>query len=75
MVHLSLEQEAPRRAVDQLPDLERQVILARYGLLGGTPTGVTELARRLHMRPSRVKAIESEALARLAASREIAAVA
>ncbi|HEX2849527.1 MAG TPA: sigma-70 family RNA polymerase sigma factor [Acidimicrobiales bacterium] len=75
VLHLSLEQEALRRAVEQLPELEREIIFARYGLLNGTPTGITELARRLHMRPSRVKTLEAQALARLAASREISAAA
>ncbi len=75
VLHVSLEQEALRRAVARLPGLEREVILARYGLDADAPTGITELARRLHMRPSRVKAVEAQALARLAASREINAAA
>ncbi|MFP5328430.1 MAG: RNA polymerase sigma factor RpoD/SigA, partial [Acidimicrobiia bacterium] len=70
---LSLEEEALHRAVSLLPEPNQAVIRLRYGLDGGKPVGLTEVARRLRMGPKRVQRLEAESLARLAASRELAA--
>jgi RNA polymerase primary sigma factor len=72
-LHVRLEEAALRKALDSLPEIEQQVIALRYGLEGGSPLSLSEIARRLRMAPRRVRALEETALARLAESREIAA--
>ena len=74
-VHVSLEQDALRRAVAELPDLEREVVKLRYGLDGDPdPKSLEEIGRRLGVTRERVRQIEAEALNRLAMNREIDAV-
>ena len=70
---VSLEEEALHKAVSMLPEAHQAVIRLRYGLDGGKPVGLTEVARRLRMGPKRVQRLEAESLQRLAASRELAA--
>ena len=72
-LHVRLEEDALRRALESLPELEQRIIGMRYGLEGGTPLSLSEIARRLHMAPRRVRSLEETALQRLAESREIAA--
>ena len=72
-LHVRLEEDALRRALSSLPEVEQKVIRLRYGLEGGTPLSLSEIARRLRMAPRRVRALEETALARLAESREIKA--
>ncbi len=75
-VTVSLEQDALRRAIGELPDRERQVVKWRYGLNGDTdPTSLDEIGRRLGVTRERVRQIETEALQRLAEHREIGAAA
>jgi RNA polymerase primary sigma factor len=74
-VHVSLRQDAVRRALRELPDTERQVVELRYGMDGeGRPVGVQETGRRLNMRQSEVRTLERRALERLSRIREIEAL-
>jgi RNA polymerase primary sigma factor len=63
-----------RRAVAELPDREREVLILRYGMDGGEPAPLREIGRRLGITQERVRQIESRALARLAAARELASL-
>jgi RNA polymerase primary sigma factor len=74
-VAVSLEQEAVRRAVEQLPEREREVVRLRYGIDGDAPRLLSETGRELGISPERVRQIEREALRRLAQVRELQGVA
>jgi RNA polymerase primary sigma factor len=71
VVHVSLEEEALRRAVDELGEPYRTIIRRRYGL-EGEPMGQYRLGRELHMSDKKLRSLEREALANLALSRELA---
>ncbi len=71
---VSLREEALRHAVGELPDRERAVIRLRYGIDGDDPKSLEEIGRELGLTRERVRQIESQALARLAVSREIDAL-
>jgi RNA polymerase primary sigma factor len=73
-VHLSLREEALRRAVSELPVRERDVVRLRYGIDADQPTPLRETGRRLGLSPERVRQIESQALAHLAVAREVEAL-
>jgi RNA polymerase primary sigma factor len=73
-VQVALTQEALRRALDQLPEREREVVRLRYGIDGEEPAPLREIGERLGVTPERVRQIESSALAKLASAREIAAL-
>jgi RNA polymerase primary sigma factor len=74
-LHLSLREEALRRALDGLPEQQREVIELRYGVDGvEEPQSLAEIGRRLGLRPERVKELETEALDRLAVERELEAL-
>jgi RNA polymerase primary sigma factor len=70
-VEVSLRAEALHRALDHLPDRERQVVKLRFGVNGNDPTPLRETGRRMGLSPERVRQIEAKALKRLAASREM----
>jgi RNA polymerase primary sigma factor len=74
VVHVSLREEALRRALDELPDRERTVVQMRYGIAGGDPTPLREIGRQLGITPERVRQIESKALGRLGRMRELEAL-
>ena len=61
----TLRDENVRRAVRNLPELHCAVIEHRFGLGGQPPAGLDEIARRLSISRTRVRAIENEALQRL----------
>ena len=71
-VEIGLRDEALRRALEQLPEQEREVIELRYGVDGDEPTPLREAGRRLGLSPERVRRIEHKALERLATTREVA---
>jgi RNA polymerase primary sigma factor len=74
-LHLSLREEALRRALEGLPTQQREVIELRYGVDGGEePQSLAEIGRRLGLRPERVKELETDALDRLALERELEAL-
>jgi RNA polymerase primary sigma factor len=75
-VSISLREEALRRAVARLPELEQQVVKLRYGINGGGtgPTPLRETAERVGMTPAEVRRVESKALERLSMEREVEAL-
>jgi RNA polymerase primary sigma factor len=74
-VHVSLAENAVRKAVEALPDREREVVKLRYGMDGDPdPKSLEEIGRHLGLTRERVRQIESRALARLAERREVAAL-
>lgn len=74
-VHVSLVEKALRTAVETLPEREREVVKLRYGMNGDRdPQSLEEIGRVLGITRERVRQIESQALARLAERREVAAL-
>ncbi|MFL5965216.1 MAG: sigma-70 family RNA polymerase sigma factor [Gaiellaceae bacterium] len=74
-VHVSLAENVVRRAVDTLPDREREVVKLRYGMNGDPdPKSLEEIGRILGLTRERVRQIEAQALQRLAERREIDAL-
>jgi RNA polymerase primary sigma factor len=74
VVHISLREQALRRALEDLPERERTVVTLRYGIDGGDPTPLREIGRQLGITPERVRQIESKALGRLGRMRELEAL-
>ncbi len=71
-VHVSLGEQALRRAVKGLPETEREVIKLRYGMNGDAgPVSLEEIGRRLGVTRERVRQIEARALERLSELREL----
>ena len=73
-VAVSLERDAVRRAVAQLPDRHREVVRMRYGIDGGEPQRLSDTGRALGISAERVRQIENDALRRLAEVRELQGV-
>ena len=73
-VQVSLTEATLRAAVDGLPGREASVLRLRYGLAGDEPRSLEEIGRTLGITRERVRQIESQALQRLAVSREIEAL-
>ncbi len=74
-VHVSLTEETLRKAVDALPEREKDVLTLRYGLgHKEDPQSLEEIGRRLGLTRERVRQIEAQALERLAVNREIEAL-
>jgi RNA polymerase primary sigma factor len=70
-VAVSLRKQTLRRALDRLPERERDVVKLRYGINGNDPTPLRETGRRLGLSPERVRQIEARALEHLARTREL----
>jgi RNA polymerase primary sigma factor len=70
-VAVSLRKQTLRRALDRLPERERNVVTLRYGINGNDPTPLRETGRRLGISPERVRQIEARALEHLARTREL----
>jgi RNA polymerase primary sigma factor len=73
-VDISLREDALRRALERLPEREREVVKIRYGVGGDDPAPLSETSRRLGISPDRVRTLERRALAELAESRELEAL-
>ncbi len=73
-VEISLRGDALRRALERLPEREREVVKLRYGINGDDPTPLTETGRRLGISQDAVRRIERRALSELAESRELEAL-
>ena len=70
-VECSLRTEAVRRALEQLPAPERNVVKLRYGIDGEDPTPLRETGRQLGLSPEAVRTLERQGLAQLARSGEL----
>jgi RNA polymerase primary sigma factor len=70
-VDIALREDALRRALDRLPEREREVVKLRYGINGDDPTPLSETGRRLGLSSDAVRKLERKALSELAASREL----
>ncbi len=55
------------RAIAELPERDRQVLLARYGLAGAAQGTLTEVGRRVGLSRERVRQIENSAVERIRA--------
>ncbi len=73
-VDILLREDALRRALEQLPEKEREVVKLRYGINGDDPTPLSETGRRLGISQDTVRRLERKALAGLAESRELDAL-
>jgi RNA polymerase primary sigma factor len=73
-VHISLTETMLHRALEDIPEREREVLRLRYGLANEEPRSLEEIGRRLGLTRERVRQIEAQALERLAVSREIEAL-
>jgi RNA polymerase primary sigma factor len=73
-VDILLREDALRRALEQLPEREREVVMLRYGVGGDEPTPLSETGRRLGISQDTVRRLERKALAELAESRELEAL-
>jgi RNA polymerase primary sigma factor len=73
-VEIADRDDALRRAVERLPEAERNVVMLRYGIDGDEPTPLREAGRRLGISSDAVRKLERRALAELASSRELEAL-
>jgi RNA polymerase primary sigma factor len=73
-VQVSLTEKTLHEALERLPERERDILRLRYGLGVEEPRSLEEIGRRLGLTRERVRQIESQALQRLAVSREIEAL-
>jgi RNA polymerase primary sigma factor len=74
-VTYSLQEQALRNAVAELPEREREIVKARYGLNGDRdPKSLEAIGQELGLTRERVRQIEAAALERLAVNRELDAV-
>jgi RNA polymerase primary sigma factor len=73
-VELAARDAALHRALQRLPEAERNVVKLRYGIDGVDPTPLREAGRRLGMSSDAVRKLERKALAELAESDELEAL-
>ena len=73
-VEVSLTEDTLHRALEDIPEREREVLKLRYGLTNEEPKSLEEIGRRLGLTRERVRQIEAQALERLSVSREIEAL-
>ncbi|HEY8029463.1 MAG TPA: sigma-70 family RNA polymerase sigma factor [Gaiellaceae bacterium] len=74
-VVLGLSEQTLRKAIEKLPDREKQVIKLRYGMDGDPdPKSLEQIGREMGITRERVRQIELQALQRLAGQREVAAL-
>ena len=73
-VELAARDDALRRALERLPEVERNVVMLRYGIGDDDPTPLREAGRRLGISSDAVRKLERKALAELAESRELEAL-
>ena len=70
----SLRRQSVRRALDALPERERRILELRFGF-DGEPWTLEAIGHELDLTRERVRQLEGQALARLAALRELAGLA
>ena len=72
---VELEEESIRRALSRLDPNARRVIELRFGIGGGEPLALREVAKLIGLSPEGVRKLERRALRRLAEERELQALA
>jgi RNA polymerase primary sigma factor len=70
-VEIAARDAALHRALERLPEVERQVVALRFGIDGDDPTPLREAGRRLGISSDAVRKLERKALAELAESDEL----
>jgi RNA polymerase primary sigma factor len=70
----SLRKQGVRRALDALPERERRILELRFGF-NGEPWTLEAIGHELGLTRERVRQLEAQALARLAAIRDLSSVA
>ena len=70
----TIEDTRLREAVEELPDVERDIITLRFGLAREEPHALRETGRRLGLSSERVRQLEDRALRRLAKDNAVAAL-
>ena len=70
---MRLEEASIRRALERLDPTAKRVIELRFGLGGGEPLALREVARQIGLSPEGVRKLERRALGRLAEERELQA--
>jgi RNA polymerase primary sigma factor len=73
-VEIAARDAALRKALQRLPEAERNVVKLRYGIDGDEPTPLREAGRRLGISSDAVRKLERKALAELAESQELEAL-
>jgi RNA polymerase primary sigma factor len=73
-VEIVLRRDAIHRALERLPDRERQIVKLRYGIDGDDPKPLREAGRELGISGEEARKLERRALAELAESRELEAL-
>ena len=63
--------EVVRQAMSQIPDIEREVLTLRYGLLDDNPLTVTAIGQRLGINNKKVREVEQRAITRMQDSPEL----
>jgi RNA polymerase primary sigma factor len=74
-VALALEEQSIRRALAGLDPSAREIIELRFGIGGGDPLPLREVANRTGLSPEGVRKLERRALRKLAEERELQALA
>jgi RNA polymerase sigma factor (sigma-70 family) len=75
-VEIALRGEVVRKALAELPTVEREVVKLRYGIVGDRkPYTIAQIVEQLGISRHRVRLIEARALSHLARAREIQALA
>ena len=74
-VALALEEQSIRRALNGLDPSAREIIELRFGIGGGDPLPLREVANRTGLSPEGVRKLERRALRKLAEERELQALA
>src|SRR3954454_1138954 len=74
-VAVELEEESIRKALQRLDPTPRRVIELRFGIGGGEPLALREVAKLIGLSPEGVRKLERRALRRLAEERELQALA
>jgi RNA polymerase primary sigma factor len=74
-VTYSLQEQALRKAVSELPERQQEIVKLRYGLNGDRdPKSLDAIGRELGITRERVRQIEAEALELLSLNRELDAI-
>ncbi len=73
-VEVELEEQSIRRALDRLDSSARRVIELRFGLRGGEPMPLREVAKHTGLSAEGVRKLERRALRKLAEERELQAL-